>query len=217
MAKRARTELAAKDAAAHGPAPPAVADGTPLFDAADFAALNEATKAYDAQRDAVIRRSRDMQKAAKTAIYCLHRADAAGAERELTTFAAVAAELQARKRRREAAAASRSLSSPRSRRRPVRVRAARHHRRAVAAPRRLLRRCGGVHRRACSRPGIHAPADAVPRSYARRGGHLQALPCHRPADGVLRVPSGAGGDAGRVPWRPCVACRPLSPPPSAAL
>lgn len=49
---------------------------------------------YDAQRDVVIRRSRDMQKAAKTAIYCLHRGDGPGADRDLALVEAAAAELQ---------------------------------------------------------------------------------------------------------------------------
>ena len=49
---------------------------------------------YDAQRDVVIRRSRDMQKAAKTAIYCLHRGDGQGADRDLALVEAAAAELQ---------------------------------------------------------------------------------------------------------------------------
>jgi hypothetical protein len=49
---------------------------------------------YDAQRDTIIRRSRDMQKAAKTAVYCLHRNDFAAAARELTAVETVAAELQ---------------------------------------------------------------------------------------------------------------------------
>jgi predicted translin family RNA/ssDNA-binding protein len=52
-----------------------------------------ALQAYDAQRDTIIRRSRDMQKAAKTAIYCLHRADVAGAAREIASVEGLAREL----------------------------------------------------------------------------------------------------------------------------
>jgi predicted translin family RNA/ssDNA-binding protein len=50
-------------------------------------------QAYDAQRDTIIRRSRDMQKSAKTAIYCLHRADVSGAAREIAAVEGLAREL----------------------------------------------------------------------------------------------------------------------------
>lgn len=53
-----------------------------------------AAQEYDAQRETVIKRSRDMQKAAKTAIYCLHRADDAGAGKDLATVEKVAEELR---------------------------------------------------------------------------------------------------------------------------
>lgn len=55
--------------------------------------LTRRRQAYDATRDTIIRRCRDMQKSAKTAIYCLHRNDAAGAARDLAAVEAVAAEL----------------------------------------------------------------------------------------------------------------------------
>ena len=48
---------------------------------------------YDDMRETVIKRCRDMQKHAKTAIYCLHRGDEAGATRDLGAVEAGAAEL----------------------------------------------------------------------------------------------------------------------------
>jgi predicted translin family RNA/ssDNA-binding protein len=53
-----------------------------------------AAQHYDAQRDAIIKRSRDMQKAAKTAVYCLQRGDLAAASRELLVVEKIVAELQ---------------------------------------------------------------------------------------------------------------------------
>lgn len=49
-----------------------------FLDEADFDALKDAMSLYDEQRDTVIKRSRDITKASKVAIYCLHRGEMVG-------------------------------------------------------------------------------------------------------------------------------------------
>ena len=62
-------------------------------DEGDFEALREAMTTYDEQRDTVIKRARDITKASKVAIYCLHRGEIAKADAQIATAAAVADEL----------------------------------------------------------------------------------------------------------------------------
>ncbi len=53
----------------------AAAPALPVVDAADFAAIAAAMAAEDASREALIKRSRDVLKASKSAIYALHRGE----------------------------------------------------------------------------------------------------------------------------------------------
>ena len=62
-------------------------------DEGDFEALREAMTTYDEQRDTVIKRARDITKASKVAIYCLHRGEIAKADAQIASAAAVADEL----------------------------------------------------------------------------------------------------------------------------
>ena len=62
-------------------------------DEGDFEALREAMTTYDEQRDTVIKRARDITKASKVAIYCLHRGEIDKADAQIATAAAVADEL----------------------------------------------------------------------------------------------------------------------------
>ena len=50
-------------------------DMSSFLDEADFDAMREAMSLFDEQRDTVIKRSRDITKASKVAIYCLHRGE----------------------------------------------------------------------------------------------------------------------------------------------
>ena len=59
----------------------------------DFEALREAMVLYDEQRDTVIKRARDITKASKVAIYCLHRGEIDKADAQIAQAAAVADEL----------------------------------------------------------------------------------------------------------------------------
>jgi predicted translin family RNA/ssDNA-binding protein len=61
-----------------------------FLDASEFDAMRDAMALYDEQRDRVIKRSRDITKASKVAIYCLHRGemDKANAQLELAQEAA---------------------------------------------------------------------------------------------------------------------------------
>ena len=62
-------------------------------DEGDFEALREAMTTYDEQRDTVIKRARDITKASKVAIYCLHRGEIDKADAQIATAAQVADEL----------------------------------------------------------------------------------------------------------------------------
>ena len=53
------------------------------LDQADFEALMSGMSLYDEQRDIVIKRSRDITKASKVAIYCLHRGEMEKADVEV--------------------------------------------------------------------------------------------------------------------------------------
>jgi predicted translin family RNA/ssDNA-binding protein len=64
-----------------------------VFDKEEFAALQKEMELYDDTRDKIIRRSRDVTKAGKNAIYALHRDDLPGAEEQLKTAEEVAAEI----------------------------------------------------------------------------------------------------------------------------
>ncbi|EEH58942.1 uncharacterized protein MICPUCDRAFT_25708, partial [Micromonas pusilla CCMP1545] len=60
----------------------------------DFDAMREAMTLYDEQRDTVIKRSRDITKAAKVAIYCLHRGEMDKARAQIELSASIADELR---------------------------------------------------------------------------------------------------------------------------
>ena len=62
-------------------------------DEGDFEALREAMTTYDEQRDTVIKRARDITKASKVAIYCLHRGEIDKADAQIATAAQIADEL----------------------------------------------------------------------------------------------------------------------------
>jgi len=64
-----------------------------LLDVAQFETLRKDMEAYDATRDTIIRRSRDITKSAKNAIYSLHRGDTKKADQQLRDAEAVAKEL----------------------------------------------------------------------------------------------------------------------------
>ena len=64
-------------------------------DEGDFEALREAMTTYDEQRDTVIKRARDITKASKVAIYCLHRGEIDKADAQIATAAQIADELGA--------------------------------------------------------------------------------------------------------------------------
>ena len=55
----------------------------------DFEALREAMVLYDEQRDTVIKRARDITKASKVAIYCLHRGEIDKADAQIAQAAAL--------------------------------------------------------------------------------------------------------------------------------
>ncbi|KAG2498872.1 hypothetical protein HYH03_003064 [Edaphochlamys debaryana] len=59
----------------------------------DWDRLGEHLSAYDEQREAIIKRCRDMQKLAKQAIYSLHRGEAAKAAEQLKKTESIAKEL----------------------------------------------------------------------------------------------------------------------------
>ena len=59
-----------------------------------FDAMREAMTLYDEQRDTVIKRSRDITKAAKVAIYCLHRGEMDKARAQIELSASIADELR---------------------------------------------------------------------------------------------------------------------------
>ena len=60
---------------------------------ADFDALIDATALYDEQRDTVIKRGRDITKAAKVAVYCLHRGELDKADAQIALSEKIADEL----------------------------------------------------------------------------------------------------------------------------
>lgn len=62
-----------------------------VIDAADFAAMAMAMSREDAQRDELIKRSRDVLKLSKNAVYALHRGDAARAAGMIAEAKAIAA------------------------------------------------------------------------------------------------------------------------------
>ena len=66
---------------------------TQFLDEGDFDAMREAMALYDEQRDTVIKRSRDITKAAKVAIYCLHRGELDKADAQIAVAVQVADEL----------------------------------------------------------------------------------------------------------------------------
>ena len=65
-----------------------------FLDEAEFLRLRTDMEKFDAQRDAVIKKSRDITKASKNAIYSLHRADTKKATAQLAAAEASAAELK---------------------------------------------------------------------------------------------------------------------------
>jgi predicted translin family RNA/ssDNA-binding protein len=65
-----------------------------FLDTSAFDALAARLKAHDEQREAVIKRSRDVQKAAKQTIFALHRGDAERASRLLRDASAAVRELR---------------------------------------------------------------------------------------------------------------------------
>jgi hypothetical protein len=64
-----------------------------FLDEADFDAMREAMSLFDEQRDTVIKRSRDITKASKVAIYCLHRGEMEKADAQIAQALAAADEL----------------------------------------------------------------------------------------------------------------------------
>ena len=67
---------------------------TTLFlDESDFDQMRVAMQLYDEQRDTVIKRSRDITKASKVAIYCLHRGEMEKADKQIELALAAADEL----------------------------------------------------------------------------------------------------------------------------
>ena len=64
-----------------------------FLDEGDFDKLNEAMKEYDEKRDTIIKRSRDILKSSKVAIYCLHRGEIDKAEKNMEAAEEVADEL----------------------------------------------------------------------------------------------------------------------------
>ena len=66
---------------------------TQFLDEADFDAMREAMVLYDEQRDTVIKRSRDITKASKVAIYCLHRGEMDKADAQIARRGSAADEL----------------------------------------------------------------------------------------------------------------------------
>jgi hypothetical protein len=66
---------------------------TSFLDEADFDAMREAMSLFDEQRDTVIKRSRDITKASKVAIYCLHRGEMDKADSQIAQALAAADEL----------------------------------------------------------------------------------------------------------------------------
>jgi predicted translin family RNA/ssDNA-binding protein len=75
-AKRARVDGAATDAAA-ADAPPAPLSAATTAALGEIDAIRERNAAYDKLREQVIKRTRDVQKLSKNAVYSLHRGDAA--------------------------------------------------------------------------------------------------------------------------------------------
>lgn len=65
-------------------------EGKMAFDATDFDAIVDEMKSYDEHRENVIKKSRDIQKASKQAIFSLHRNDFSEAEKRLETAKKVA-------------------------------------------------------------------------------------------------------------------------------
>jgi len=68
-------------------------DRQPRLDADELAAIKERMDKYDEKRENVIKKSRDIQKAAKQAIFSLHRGDNSKADKLMETCEKVAAEL----------------------------------------------------------------------------------------------------------------------------
>ncbi|CAN0245159.1 unnamed protein product, partial [Ectocarpus sp. 4 AP-2014] len=60
------------------------AEGGPVLDTDEFEAIRVAMTSFDEKREAVIKRTRDIQKWSKMAIYSLHRADVKKAEKQLS-------------------------------------------------------------------------------------------------------------------------------------
>ena len=65
-------------------------DMSSFLDEADFDAMREAMSLFDEQRDTVIKRSRDITKASKVAIYCLHRGEMDKADAQIAQALAAA-------------------------------------------------------------------------------------------------------------------------------
>jgi len=66
---------------------------TSFLDEADFESMREAMCVFDEQRDTVIKRSRDITKASKVAIYCLHRNEMEKADAQIALALQAADEL----------------------------------------------------------------------------------------------------------------------------
>lgn len=64
-----------------------------MIDAANFEGLNNQMAEYDQLREQIIKRSRDIQKLSKQAIFSLHRSDDANAVKQLDQAQAIALEL----------------------------------------------------------------------------------------------------------------------------
>ena len=70
-------------------------DAMNFLDTSNFDALKDEMALYDEQRDTVIKRSRDITKASKVAIYCLHRGETEKATAHIAEAEKIADELWA--------------------------------------------------------------------------------------------------------------------------
>ena len=80
-------------AASSSSSSPSFSDKMEFLDEADFDGLRDAMSLYDEQRDTVIKRSRDITKASKVAIYCLHRGEMDKADAQIAEAVRVAEDL----------------------------------------------------------------------------------------------------------------------------
>lgn len=64
-----------------------------VLDDQEFSDMNDAMRAYDENRDIIIKRSRDIAKAAKSAVYCLHRSDFPGGHKQLVHCESIMSDL----------------------------------------------------------------------------------------------------------------------------